>query len=322
MYAIGLNSYGGPDVLHLMQLPDPHPGPGQVRVKVRAAGINPVDVMVRDGSLAQGFSSLQPPFIPGMDIAGTIDEIGEGLHPQLGIAVGQDVTGVVDNYGSYGGYSQYVCLPAASVISVPAGATFPEAASFLMNALTARSILDRLNLPSGSTVLVSGAAGAVGAYTVALANDGGLRVVAIAAPRDATFLRSLGSVEVITRGDDVAARVRQAFPAGVDAVVDAACLGARIAPAIRDNGTLITLRSGEVAGLDRGVQAVFVNVRDRITDHAAIVRLGQQVSTVLLPMRVAATFPPAEASAAHRRLAAGGLRGRIILDFDRLEVRQ
>ena len=106
MYAIGLNNYGGPDVLHLIELPDPHAGPGQVRVRVRAAGINPVDVMVRDGSLAQWFSTLLPPFVPGMDIAGTIDEIGEGLDPQLGIAVGQDVAGVVDNYGSHGGYNQ------------------------------------------------------------------------------------------------------------------------------------------------------------------------------------------------------------------------
>ncbi|MBV6848751.1 alcohol dehydrogenase catalytic domain-containing protein [Xanthomonas campestris pv. heliotropii] len=138
MLAVGLHDYGGPEVLRLVELPDPHPAPGQVRVKVCAAGINPVDVMVRDGSLAGWFAGARPPFVPGMDIAGTIDEVGEGVDPQLGVAIGQDVAGVVDNFGCYGGYSQYVCLPAASVIPVPAGTTFPAAASFLMNALTAR----------------------------------------------------------------------------------------------------------------------------------------------------------------------------------------
>ncbi|AXI83262.1 NADP-dependent oxidoreductase [Xylella taiwanensis] len=318
MYVVGLNTYGGPDVLRLMQLPDPHPGLGQVRIRVRAAGVNPVDVMVREGSYAQQFAQAQPPFVPGMDIAGTIDEVGEDIDPSCGITIGQDVVGVVDNYGSYGGYSQYVCLPAASVIPVPGGATFPAAASFLMNALTARSALDTLGLPPDSTLLVTGAAGAVGTYTVALAAAEGLRVVAIAAKEDARLLRSTGAIEIIERGHDVAARVRHAFPEGVDAVVDAALLYKQIAPTVRDNGTLIYLRQGNDTGLDRGIRAVFVRVRQRVTDHAAIVRLGQQASDGLLPMRVAATFPAVAAAAAHRRLAEGGLRGRIILDFDEL----
>jgi NADPH:quinone reductase-like Zn-dependent oxidoreductase len=315
MFAIGLNQYGGPEVLHLVELPDPHPALGQVRVKVRAAGINPVDVMVRDGSLAQWFADAQLPFVPGMDIAGTIDEVGEGIDPQFGVSIGQDVVGVVDNFGSYGGYSQYVCLPAASVIPVPARTTFPAAASFLMNALTARNALDTLRLPTGSTVLVTGAAGAVGTYVVALANDDGLRTVAVASPQDETFLRAAGASEVIVRGDDVAARVRQTFPAGVDAVVDAAGLGRQIVPAVRDGGTLITLRSGGEDGFDRGIKAVFVNVRERVTDHAALIRLGEQVASGLLPLRVAAILPVAEAVAAHRRFDKGGLRGRIVLEF-------
>jgi len=272
--------------------------------------------MVRDGSLAHFFGGLQPPFVPGMDISGTIDEVGEGLDPEFGFAVGQEVVGVVKNHGSYGGYSQYVCLPAASVIPAPAGATFPAAASFLMNALTARNSLDTLRLPPDSTLLVTGAAGAVGAYTVALANKEGLRVVAIAAPKDKSFLRSVGATEVILRGDDVARRVRQSFAAGVDGVVDAAGLRDQIAPAVRDDGMIIILRSWNNDGLEHGIRAVFANVRERLTDHAAIVRLGQQVSDGLSPMRVAATFPAAESSAAHREFAIGGLRGRIILDFD------
>ncbi len=316
MYAVGLNTYGGPEVLHGVELPDPHPTAGQVRVKVRAAGINPVDVMVRDGSLADWFGTEKPPFVPGMDIAGTIDEIGEGIDPQLSVAIGQNIVGVVDNFGSYGGYSQYVCLPATSVIPVPKGVEFAAAASFLMNALTARNALDTLKLPRGSSLLVTGAAGAVGAYTVALAHSEGLRVVAIASAQDEKFLHAAGASDVISRGDEAAARVRGAVPQGVDAVVDAAGLGKQIAPAVRDNGTIITLRAEADDGLERGIKTVFVNVRKRITDHAAIARLGQQAASGLLALRVAATYPATEAATAHRRLEQGGLRGRLVLRLD------
>lgn len=316
MRAVGVSRFGGPEVLHLVELPDPHPGRGEVRVRVRTAGVNPADVLLRDGSLAQFYAGLMPPFIPGMDIAGTIDEVGEALDPGRGLAVGQDVVGVVDNHGSHGGYSQYVCLPAASVIPVPRGATFPAAASFLMNALTARNALDALSLPRGATVLVTGAAGAVGAYTVALAHDEGLRVAAIARPEDASFLRSAGAAGVIARGDQSAEHVREAFPEGVDAIVDAASLGDRITPALRDHGKVVLLRSWEAVGSGRGIEMVHVNVRQRVTDHAAIARIGEQVSARLLALRVAAILPAAEAAAAHQRLAEGGLRGRIVLDFD------
>lgn len=316
MYAIGLNEYGGPEVLHRVTLPDPHPGPGQVRVRVSAAGINPVDVMLRDGSLAGWYAQAPKPFVPGMDIAGTIDELGEGIDPQQGVAPGQAVVGVVDNFGSHGGYSQYVCLPAASVIPVPSGASGPAAASFLMNALTARNALDTLALPAGSTVLVTGAAGAVGTYAVALGAHEGLHMVAVASARDEGALRACGAATFVLRGDDVALRVRQGVPGGVDAVVDAACLGRQIAPAVRDGGCVIALRPGMEGDLERGIRSVFVNVRERSTDHAALRRIGERVADGVLGLRVAATFPAGEAAQAHRLFDQGGLRGRVILDFD------
>lgn len=316
MLAIGLNNYGGPEVLHPVELPDPQPGSGQVRVKVKAAGINPVDVMVREGALAALYAELDPPFVPGMDIAGTIDMIGEDLDEDFGFMVGQKIVGMVDNHGSYGGYSEYVCLPAASVIPLPSDTSFPEAASFLMNALTARNALDALKLELGSTVLVPGAAGAVGTFTTALANDEGLRVVAIANPDDESFLRSVGATDFIPRGTDTVQHVRDAFPGGVDAVVDAAGLHEQIAPAIRDNGTLIALRHGKESELERGIRAEFVNVRDRKTDHEAITRIGKQVESRLLPLRVAGVFPAEKAAEAHERFDGGGLRGRLILEFD------
>jgi NADPH2:quinone reductase len=314
MKAIGLIVYGGPEVLHVVELPDPHPGVGAVRVRVEAAAVNPADVMLRDGSLAEWYEGLERPYVPGMDVAGRIDELGPDVDPGLGVRVGQAVVGVVDNSGSHGGYSEYVVLPAASVTAAPAGADVEHAASFLMNALTARNALDALALRAGATVLVTGAGGAVGGYAVPLAHADGLRVIAVASTSDERDVRGLGADEFVSRDEDVAARVQDLAPGGVDAVIDAAGMYAAIVPAIRDGGRLIDRRfwNGQP---ERGITVDQVSVRDRATDNAAIVRLRQQVEAGLLPMRVVQTFPAASAAEAHRRLDAGGLRGRIVLTF-------
>jgi len=316
MKAIGINQYGGPEVLQVVELPTPHPTAGQVRVKVHTAGINPVDEMLRSGDLAGWYGDTPRPYIPGMDMAGTIDEIGADVDAALGLSVGQQVVGIVDNFGSYGAYSEYVCLPARSVMPVPAGASLPEAGSFLMNALTARNALDNLDLPQGSTVLVTGAAGAVGAYAIALAKADGFTPIAVASPADEDFLRQQGAVAVIPRGEQLAERIRALYPEGVDAVVDAACILPHIVPAVRDSGIIIVLRPAEDLTLERGIRTKFVNVRERSTDHETIARIGQQVASGLLPLRVSAVFPASEAVAAHRLRDKGGLRGRIVLDFE------
>jgi NADPH2:quinone reductase len=319
MLAVGLDTCGGPEVLHLLELPTPEPIVGSVRIKVMAAGVNPADAMVRDGSIAAYFPEDSPPFVPGMDVAGIVDKMGERVDPRYGIAVGQAVVGLVCSRGDHGGYSQYVCLPADSLIPAPSGATFPEAASFLMNALTTRHALDTLALPPGSTLLVTGAAGAVGDFAVALGVQEGLRVVAVARSKDETFLRDAGVAKFVERGDEVATQVRASFPEGVDAVLDAAGLREQVVPAVRDGGTIIALRSWDAPALPRGVRSKFLNVRERATDRDAMLRLGQQAAAGLLKMRVAAIYPANQAEQAHRRLAERGLRGRIVLDFEGLK---
>lgn len=314
MQAIGLSRYGGPEVLGPVKLPNPHPGEGQVRVRVRAAAVNPADVMLRQGDLADWYEDAQPPFIPGMDLAGEIDEIGPGVDPALGLTIGDPVVGVLDNHGQVGAYSELVVLPAASVTSIPDGTSFAEASSFLMNALTARNALDALNLPHGASVLVTGAAGAVGAYAVALAADDGLRVVATASGDDEPFVRALGACAFIARGDALTARVQEFQTGGVDAVIDAAGLTDELLPAIRRGGQIIDLRFWEGAP-ERGIRIVRVSVRDRVLDHDAIVRLRAQVECGALPLRVAATFPASAAADAHRAQDAGGLRGRVVITF-------
>jgi NADPH:quinone reductase-like Zn-dependent oxidoreductase len=316
MKAAGITTYGGPEVLELVELPDPHADAGHVRVRVQAAAVNPADVMLRDGLLADSYATAEKPFIPGMDIAGIIDQVGPGVDPALNVEVGQFVAGIVDNHGSYGGYSQYVVLPATSVTPAPAGASAAEAASFLMPALTARAALDALALPVGANLLVAGAAGGVGRYAVALAHADGIRVVAVASPVDEQLLSRLGADVFMSRGEDISARVRARIPDGVDAVFDNTTSPERFVDAIRDGGQLLSPR-GAATEPGRGIRLVPVNVRGHVTDHAAITRLREQVEAGVLPAHVSATFAADQAVAAHRLFDAGHVRGRIVLEFDR-----
>lgn len=315
MTAIGLWNFGGPEVLGTLTLPAPHAGVGAVRVRVRAAGINPTDVMLRDGRLAEYFADADRPFVPGMDIAGTIDELGPGVDPALGLSVGDDVIGVVDNHGPYGGYSQYVVLDARSVAHKPTIASFDEAASFPMNALTARAALDALALPPGATLLVTGAAGAFGGYVVQLAAAEGVHVIALVGQReDADLVTRFGAQDVIFRGGDSVADTLRVVPGGVDAVADGAVLNEQIYPSIRDGGHVAAvIGGGEDPG--RGIQVHHVHVREHATDQAAIARLARDVDEGRITPRVAGIYPATDAVAAHRRFDQGGLRGRLILAF-------
>ncbi|MER6976439.1 NADP-dependent oxidoreductase [Streptomyces carpinensis] len=312
MKAIGLTTYGGPDVLHPVELDLPTPGPGEVRVKVRAAGVNPADAMLRDGSLADWYQGLEPPFIPGMDVAGTIDATGPDLTAPL--AVGDEVVGIVDNRGRHGGYSEYVVLPTASVTPKPRHATWEEAASFLMNALTARVALDARDLPAGATLLVTGAAGAVGGYAVQLACADGLRVIAVASRQDESAVRGFGAHEFIDRDEVVTQRVLDLAPGGVDGLVDTAMLHDAITPTVRDGGQIAVLRFWNGTP-GRGITVHPINVRNHATDRQTITGLRKLVESGALALRVAGTFPADQAPQAHRQLDKGGLRGRIVLTF-------
>jgi len=312
--AIALDTYGGPDVLRSVDLPDPHPGPGEIRIRVTAAAVAPVDAMLRTGLLAGLYEGLRPPFVPGMEVAGVVDELGTDIAVDLELPIGTEVVGFVDSLGAHGGYSDYVVVPAASVTRAPKGAGAAEAASFLNNSLTARNALDALALPAGSTLLVTGAAGSVGGYLTQLASHEGLRVVAIASTHDEPLVRSFGADVVVPRGQNAAREVLTMAPNGVDAVADAAVLGDQIVEAVRDGGQLAMFRPwhGEPG---RGITVHYLNVRHRATDHDAITRLRDLVEEGVLTMRVGRVFPAIEAPDAHRLLDAGVLRGRIILEF-------
>ncbi len=311
MRGVGFFEFGGPEVLRVVDLPETHAGAGQVRIRVHAAAVNPTDTYTRKGSRAEAMRSIPPPYIVGMDIAGVIDEVGAGTRTDL--AVGDKVMAMVVNSGSHGGYRESIVLSADAVVRAPANATLIEAATLPMNGLTARQSLDQLALRPGQTLAVTGAAGCYGGYVVQLAKADGLNVIADASPADAPLVRSLGADIVVPRGDDIAAQIRKVAPDGVDGLADGSFQSGLAVGAVRDGGGFASVRHW--TGAERGI--TFHETWVRTYDHRAdlLDRMRQQVEAGLVTLRVAATFPPEQASEAHRRLEAKGTRGRMVILF-------
>lgn len=306
------DAYGGPEALRVFEVPERHAGPGKLRISVHAAAVNPTDALVRDGRAHDRHGGAEPPFVPGMDAAGVIDEVGPGTDTDL--SAGDRVMAIVMPRGSHGGYSESIVLPARSVARIPANASLVEAATLPMNGLTARLALDLLGLPAGGVVAVTGSAGTLGGYAIQLAKADGLSVIADAAKRDEPQVRALGADVVVERGDDVAKRVREVVPDGVDGVIDTALLHARVLPAIRDGGGLAAVRpfAGEP---ERGITVHQVLVREYRYERERLDRLREQVEDGVLALRVAGVVPPERAGEAHARLERGGTRGRLVIQF-------
>ena len=323
MKAVGVTRYGGPEVLELIEVPRPQTGPKQIRVRVHAATVNPGDFVLRNGELDAILRAgpLTPPYIPGMEAAGVVDEIGSEATTDL--SVGDRVVAIVMPIDATGGaYAEYLVLEPDQVTRMPEKATFAEAATLPMSGLTARRALDLLALDAGASVAITGAAGAVGGYAVQLAKADGLCVVADAAPADETLIASLGADQIVARGPGVGERIRQWWPAGVDAAIDTVSRGEEIASAVRDDGQVAVVPAPHHAGeaipidLGRGVTAHQVWVPEYTHDHDKLDALRVLADNRKLRLRVARTYPAAEAARAHRALAAGGVRGRLVLIFD------
>jgi NADPH2:quinone reductase len=320
MKVIGLQSFGGPEVLEALELPEPHAGQGEVRLRVRAATVNPADTLIRSGGAAAAFADSRPPYIPGLEAAGELDEIGPGTETAL--RLGTRVMAMVNPTRPAGGaYADYLVLPASWVVAAPAGTTHAEAATVPMNGLTARRALDQLRLTAGEWIAISGAAGAVGGYAVQLAKADGLQVIADASERDVELVRALGADIVIARGPDFGLRVRLHFGAGAAALIDAAAIGAAAVDAVRDQGQIAVVREigGQqgvsAAAASRGITVHKTFVHDYDGNTAALARLSAQVESGALTTRVAQTMPARSAAEAHRILARGGTRGRLVLTF-------
>ncbi|MFF0401279.1 NADP-dependent oxidoreductase [Streptomyces sp. NPDC005248] len=319
MKTIGVTRFGGPEALRVFEVPEPHAGPGQVRVRVHAASVNPGDRYLRNGSL--GLASLVPPYVPGMEAAGVLDEIGAGTVTDL--RIGDRVMAMTMPTEPGGGaYAQYLALPAQRVTRAPEGTTHAEAATLPMNGLTARRALDLLGLSAGQSVAVTGGAGMVGGLVIQMARAEGITVVADALPADEELVRSLGADLVVLRGPGVARRILDAVPEGVDGLVDTAVIGSSaVAGAVHDGGVIVTLLGEGPRALHpaelrrRSLRTYIVFVPDYLDDRARLDRLRSQAEAGELTLRIARVLPAEQAAEAHRLLEAGGIRGRLVLEF-------
>jgi NADPH:quinone reductase len=311
MRAVTFSRFGGPEVMEVSDLPEPQPTSGELRIRVAAATVNPTDISFRSGRQAGQVGDLKPPYTPGMELAGVVDAVGEGVEWRPG----DRVMAIVNPRRSGGGAQQEkVVVPAKSVARVPQGATLEAAATIPMNGLTVRRAFDMLALKPGQTLAVTGAAGAVGGYAVELGVAEGLRVIAVAGPNDEQLVKDMGAALFIPRGDDVAQRIRAAYPGGVDAVIDAANIHGPILAAIKDGGALAVVRAFE-GQTERGIAVHHVRVGEYYENQDALDALGRLASEGKLTLRVSETFPPERTAEAQQKLAAGGVRGRLLIVF-------
>jgi NADPH:quinone reductase-like Zn-dependent oxidoreductase len=299
--AVRFSQFGGPEVLEIVDLPDPHPGPGQVRIAVRAAGINPSDWKKREG--------LMDPELPqtlGYEAAGVVDELGEGVAD---VAVGDRVFGF-----SAEGAAQAELAVLSYYAPIPPSLDFPGAAALPAAVETATRALDQLasggTSGSGGTLLINGASGSVGSAAVQLAVLRGARVIGTASPANHTYLRSLGA-EPVAYGEGLVERVRALAPAGVDLALDVA--GSGVLP------ELIELAGGpeHVVTIADFVGAQEHGVRFSRGDAGralhSLADVGALIESGRFSLPVAQTFPLAEVAAAHRVSQDGHVRGKLVL---------
>lgn len=297
MKAARFDRFGGPEVLEIVDLPDPHPGPGEIRIAVRAAGVNPSDWKKRRG--------LMDPELPqtlGHEAAGIVDELGEGVED---VAVGNRVFGL-----SAEGAAQAELAVLSFYAPIPPSLDFPEAAALPAAIETATRALDQLGVASGGTLLINGASGSVGSAAVQLAMARGARVIGTGGPANHEYLRSLGA-EPVAYGEGLAERVRALAPGGVDLALDVAGSGVLPELIALAGGAEHVVTVADFAGarehgvrFSRGDAGRAVHVLGEI---GALIEAGR------FSLPVARTFPLAEIAEAHRAGEEGRMRGKLVL---------
>jgi len=301
MKAILFDSFGGTEVLHEADIEVPQPGPGQVRVRVKAAGVNGLDGKIRSGAMEAVYSTPLPS-VPGREVAGVVDALGEGVRD---LRVGDEVLGWSDT----GSYAEYAL--ATIVAPKPAGLDWQHAVALPVAGETAERVLNLLGVAAGETVLMHGAAGAVGTLAVQLATARGARVIGTAGPANQDYLSSLGATAT-HYGEGLVERVRALAPDGVDAVFDLAGKGA-----LEDS---ITLRGGTeriVTIADFRARQLGITFSSGSQEKSAI-RLAAlaQDAAAGTTVTTVTTYPLDQAATAQQVSDTGHVRGKIVLSLD------
>ncbi|WP_432496731.1 NADP-dependent oxidoreductase [Kineococcus gypseus] len=309
MKAVRFHEFGGPEVLRYEDVETPVPGPGEVRVRVAATSFNGVDANIRAGYM-QGPIPVALPHTPGLDVAGTVDALGQGVQ---GLAVGDRVVGFLPMTAP-GAAAEHVLAPAELLTGAPRDLPLADAAALPVVGLTAwQALFDHGGLRAGQRVLVNGAGGAVGGFAVQLAVEAGAHVTATASPRSAVRVKAAGADEVVDHTlTDVAAAVTEP----VDLVLNLAPLApqqlAALVPLVRDGGRLVstTVWVPTPSDEERGVRGTDLFVRsdaDQLADLVARVNTGE------LLVDVAERVDLADLPALHARAGAGDLPGKVVV---------
>jgi NADPH2:quinone reductase len=331
--AVGITGPGGYDCLAVVTRQVRAPRPGEVLIAVQAATVNPTDLILRRagiggvskpggafvsgphsaGAKASFDPALPPPWTPGMEAAGLVEAVGEGVE---GLAVGDRVMTVVAPRRPEGGaQASLLIAPAASTVRIPDGVSIEAAAAIPMNGLTALLGLELLGLSPGDTLAVSGGAGMLSSYVIPIAKRFGLVVLADARAEEEALVRGFGADIVVPRSDDFAGAVRAVRTGGVDGLFDTALLLDAALGAIRDGGAMATVRGWEPDQASRGIRVTPVWVVKALERTDWLHQLRSLVADGTITPRIAARFAPEQIADAHRRVDAGGLRGRIVITF-------
>ncbi|MDT0380130.1 NADP-dependent oxidoreductase [Streptomyces sp. DSM 42041] len=304
MKAIVTNGYDGPDGLELTEQPDPKVAPDHVLVRVKAAGVNPVDWKVASGGL-DALYETRFPLIPGWDVSGVVEALGVDATE---FEIGDEVIGYLrkDEIG-HGTYAELVAAPVRALARKPSSLSWEQAAGLPLAGLTAHQALHRLGVTGGDTVLVHAAAGGVGSMAVQIAVALGARVIGTASERNHDYLRSLGA-EPVAYGDGLAERVRALAPGGVDAAVDFV------------GGDAVEVSRQVLKKAERVLSVVDPQVREEggrylfvRPDAAGLTALGDLADAGRLAVHVDRTLPLARAAEAWRASREGRTRGKIVL---------
>ncbi|HEY2488347.1 MAG TPA: NADP-dependent oxidoreductase [Streptosporangiaceae bacterium] len=296
MLAVTFAKFGDPSVLELTTMPDPHAGPGQVRIAVRAAGVNPFDWKVRSGFFRDMFTT-EFPAIPGLEAAGVVDEVGEGVQ---GLGPGDEVFGLgARTYAELAVLDHFTARPAAL--------SWPQAGGLAVAAEAAVRALEIIRPAAGQTLLIEGAAGAAGSTAAQVARAAGVTVIGTAGESNQDFLRSLGVLPT-TYGPGLPARVAALAPGGVDAVFDTSGRGSlqELIEIAGDPGHVVTIANFSAA--EHGAQ-----VTSRTQAFHALPEAARLAEEGKLTPAIDSEFPLAEAAKAHERSEAGHVRGKIVL---------
>ena len=331
-HRVVVTQHGGPDVLQVVEEDLPEPQPGEVRVKVLAAGVSGYDLMFRRSGSLPGTPSV--PFTLGIDVVGVVDKLGEEVST---VETGQTVAGATFCLGSFGGYAEFVCLPPSELVPVPSGVDPAEAVCMVVNYLTAQNMMHRVaNVRSGERILVHGAAGGVGTALLQLGGLAGLEMYGTASKYNHELVSALGATPIDYRTEDFVERIRGLTGEGVDVVFDP--IGGarqiwRSYRALRKGGRLVWF--GVAATKKAGLRVIPLSMmmrtllalipdgkqapltpdlsKDNAWYRETLTELLDSLAAGKIKPVVAERFPLAEAARAHELLERGGYAGKVVL---------